>query len=76
MDSDEWVVALVGSGLKMARDATVGLGELGATEAAGYLLVDLAHAQVALGTIVCEWNVPVSGEELHGAFIFRVTLAV
>ena len=37
MDSDEGVVALVGHGLKIARDAAVGLGELGLTEAAGDL---------------------------------------
>ena len=37
MDSDERVDALIGHGLKVARDTAVGLGELGLAEAPGYL---------------------------------------
>jgi len=70
LDSDERVAALVGHGLQVARDTTVGLGELGVAEAAGDLLLDFAHAQVPFGAIVGEGDVRVSGEQQHGAFMF------
>ena len=74
MDSDEGVVTLVGHGLQIAGDATVGLGELGLAEATRDFLLYLAHAKVPLGTIVREGNVRVSGEEQHGALVLLQTL--
>ncbi len=65
---------MVGHGLEVARDAAVGLGELGLAEAAGDFLLHFAHPQVALGAAVREGNVGVSGEQQHGAFMFLQSL--
>ena len=73
MDRDERVLALVGHGLQVAGDATVGLSELGVAEAAGYLLLHLAHAQVPFGSVVGEGDVRVFGEKEHGCFVFFET---
>ena len=51
------IVTAIGHGLEIAGDAAVGLGVLEGTEAAGDLLLDLAHAQVAFGAVVGEGHV-------------------
>ena len=70
MDSNQGVDATVGHGLQIAGDAAVRLGELGLAEAAGDFLLDLAHAQVALGAVIGEGDVRVLGEQQHGGFVF------
>ena len=62
MDGDEGIVSAIGHGLQIAGDAAVGFGVLGFSEAAGDLLLDLAHAQVAFGAVVRERGVRVAGE--------------
>ena len=69
LDSNERVAALVGHGLQIAEDTAVGLGELGFAEAPRNLLLDLAHAQIAFGTVVGEGDVGVPGEEQHGGLV-------
>ena len=64
----------MGHGLEVAGDAAIGLGVFTGTEAAGDLLLDLAHAQVALGTVVGERHVGELGKEQDSILIVLESL--
>ena len=49
VDCLEGAIAGVGHGLEIAGNAAVDLGEGGVSEAAGYLLLDLGHAEANPG---------------------------
>ena len=69
LNSDEWIIALIGHGLEVAGDAAIGLGESLCTKATGDLLFDLAHSQIALGTVVGEGDVRELGKEQDSGFM-------
>ena len=46
------------------------LGVLSGAEAPGDFLLDLAHAQVALGPVIGECDIGMLGEAQHGLFVF------
>ena len=66
---------MVGYGLRVALDATIGLGEFGLAEAAGHFLLNLAHAQIALGAVIREGNARIPGEQQHGGFVLLQSLS-
>ncbi len=63
MDGSQRIVALVGHGLEIAGDSAVSLGVTEGSEAAGDLLLDLGHADIALGAGVGERGI--AGEAQH-----------
>ena len=66
---------MVGYGLRVALDAAIGLGEFGLAEAAGHFLLNLAHAQIALGAVIREGNARIPGEQQHGGFVLLQSLS-
>jgi len=69
LNGDEGIIAFVGHSLKVAGDAAIGLGERVGSKATRDLLFDLAHSEVALGTVVGEGGVRQFGKEQHGGFM-------
>ena len=58
----QWVVAECRHGLQIARDSTVGVCKGYGSEASGDLLLDLGHADIALGPVVGEGSIGASGK--------------
>ena len=69
LHGDQGVAAAVRHGLKAAGDSAVGRGALSRSGAPRRLPLDLAHAQVALGAVVCECDVRVLGKRRRGALV-------
>jgi len=72
---NEGIGSAVDQGLELARDTAVGFGVLAVAEAAGDLLLDLVHAQVALHSVMprsvlCRAG-GVRAEKIAGSLLLR-----
>ncbi len=70
MNSCERVIAFIGHGLQIARDAAMGMGIDFGSKASGHFLLHLSHSQITLSSVIGKCDDRITGKQKHRCFVF------